>query len=127
MRGRIAEIEVDPPAHHVIDYHVLARRSKPHRALILENVTGILKFFQVTLVEIGAFALQIRSEIAADMRSFVPIQTQPFQPIVNGGHRFLGVSLDVSVFDTQHEFSAVMPRKKPVEKRSARPAYMQKT
>src|SRR5437870_4363478 len=127
MRGRIREIEIDSTAYDVIDHDVLARRTKSQRSLIFKNMAGVLKLFQVTLVKISALTLHIRSEIAADVRSFVPIQAQPFQAFVNGGHRFLGVSLAISVFNTQHKFSAVMPRKQPVKKRSARPTYVQKT
>ena len=99
MRGRIAEVEIDSPANDIIDDDVLARRTKPHRALVFKDVTGVLQFFQVTLVEFSAFTLQVRSEIAADVRAFVPVQAQPFQAFVDRGHRFLGVSLDIGVFD----------------------------
>src|SRR5438132_8533379 len=104
---------------------MLARRTKSQRALVLEDVTGVLKLFQIALVKIGALTLQIGSEIAADVRAFVPLQAQPLQSLINGGHRFLGVSLDIRVFDAQHEFPAVMPRKQPVEQRGARPANVQ--
>ena len=78
MRCRIAEIEIDFSADKVINHDVLARRTKSHRAVVLENVTGVLKFFQIALVKFGALALQIRSEIAADVRTFVPIESEPF-------------------------------------------------
>src|SRR5437667_8023007 len=79
----------------------------------------------MSLVKFRALALQIRPKIAADVRAFAPVQAEPLQPFVNGGHCFLGVSLDVGVFDAQHEFSAMVPRKKPIEQRSACPADVQ--
>ena len=125
MRCGIAEIEIDFAAYDVVHNDVLAWRTKSQRALVFKDVTGILKFFQVALVKFCAFALQIRSEIAADVRAFVPLEAEPLQPFVNGGHRFLGVSLNVGVFDTQHEFAAVMPRKEPIKQRGTRPADVQ--
>ena len=125
MRCRIAEIEIDSPAHDVIHDHVLARGTKSQRALVFEDVTGVLKSFQIALVQFRALTLQIRSEIAANMRAFIPIQAEPLQSFVNRCHRFLGVSFDVGVFDAQHEFTAVMPRKQPVEQRGARPSNVQ--
>ena len=88
-------------------------------------MTCILKFFEVALVQFRALTLQIRSEIAADVRTFVPVQAEPFKPPVNGGHRFLGVPLDIGVFDAQNEFAAVMARKQPVEQCGARTADVQ--
>jgi hypothetical protein len=78
MRRRIAEIEINLAAHDVVHNDVLARRTKSQRALVLEDVTGILKFFQIALVKFRSLTLQIRSVIAARMLAFVPIQTQPF-------------------------------------------------
>ena len=127
MRRRIAQIEIDSPAHDVIHDHVLARRAKSQRALVFENVTGILKFFQVTLIKFCAFALQIRAKLATNMRPFVPIQAEPSQTFVNGGHCFLGITLHVSVFNAQHEFASVMPCKEPVEQCSARAANVEIT
>ncbi|KAG0506142.1 MAG: hypothetical protein Udaeo_04770 [Candidatus Udaeobacter sp.] len=127
MRGGIAEIEIDSAAYDVVHDDVFPRRPKPQRSLIFVDMAGVLKFFQITLVKFCAFTLQIRPELAADMRTFIPIQAQPFQSFVDGGRRFLGVALHIGVFDTQHEFSTVMPREQPVEKRGARSADVQIT
>src|SRR6516165_12808330 len=95
--------------------------------MVFENMTGVLKFFLVTLVKFCAFALQIWPELARYVRAFVPIQPQPFQSFVNGGRRFLSVAFQIGVFDAQHEFAAMMPREQPIEKRSARSADVQIT
>src|SRR5262249_57897083 len=95
--------------------------------LILEDVTGILKLLEIPLVKFGPLTLQVRSEIAADVRAFVPVQAEPLQALINGCHRFFGVLLCIGVFNSQDEIPAVMPREEPVEKSRARPANMQIT
>src|SRR4029453_2563191 len=77
MGAWICEIEIDFAADDVIDQNVLTRRAKTKRARIFENVAAILKLFQIPLVNIGSFALQIRSEISAHMRTFIPIEAEP--------------------------------------------------
>src|SRR5439155_25894449 len=74
-----------------------------------------------------AFALQIRPETSADVGAFVPIEAKPVESVTNRRHCFLDVACLVGVFDAQNEFAAVMPGKKPVEKRSARSANVQIT
>src|SRR6266576_1465517 len=125
MRCGIAEIEIDPAADEIVNHDVLARRTKSQSSLIFEDMTGILKLVEVAFVEFCPFALQVRSEISPHVGAFVPIKTEPLQPFINRGHGFLGVALYVGVFDAQNEFATVMPNKKPVEKRSARPANME--
>ena len=49
----------------------------------------------------------------------VPVQPKPFQALVNRLHDVIGGTLAVGILDTQQEFSAVMPRKQPVEQRGA--------
>src|SRR6059058_6125447 len=65
MGAWICEIEIDFAADDVIEHHVLTRRAKTKRARIFEIMAGILKLFQIPLVNIGSFALQIRSGISA--------------------------------------------------------------
>src|SRR5215472_18285443 len=106
---------------------MLPRRPKPQCSLICIDMTGVLKSFQVMLVKFCAFALQVRAKLATNMRPFVPIQAEPFQTFVNGGHCFLGIALRVSVFNAQHEFASVTPRKQPVEQCRARAANVEIT
>ena len=44
MRARIGEIEIDLAADEIVDNDVLARRTEAQRALVFENVAGVLKF-----------------------------------------------------------------------------------
>src|SRR5262245_1244208 len=78
VRGGIAEIEIDSSGYEIVHDDVLAWRPKPQRPVVFEYVTGVLKFVQVTLVEFCAFALQIRTELAAAARPLIPIHPIPF-------------------------------------------------
>src|SRR5204863_3582438 len=98
MRSGIGKIEIDFPANEMVHDHVYARRTKTKRALVFENVAGVLKFFQITLVNISALTLKVGTHISADMRAFVPIDSEPFKPLINRGRGFFGVALEVSVF-----------------------------
>ena len=71
--------------------------------------------------------MKIRAEISADVRTFVPIQPEPTQAVINRGRSFFGVARFIGVFDAQNKCAAVMPREKPVEKRRARAADVQIT
>src|SRR5437868_755319 len=125
MRARIGEIEIDFAADKIVDHNVLAGRAEAQCALIFKNVATVLKFLQVALVNFSALALKVRTQVAADVRAFVPIESEPFQTVVNRGGSFLGVAFRVSVFDSQNEFAAVMTDKEPVEQSRARAANVQ--
>src|SRR5690625_2082666 len=71
------------------------------------------------------FTLLIRAVVAADSRTFVPIDAEPVQI---RQHLFLGLfggTLQVRVFDAQNEHAAVVASKQPVEQRRPRPADVQ--
>src|SRR5205823_10137017 len=127
MRARIRKIEIDFPADDVIDKHMLAWRSESQRPHIFENASTLLKFLQIAFVNLRSLALQIRSQIAAHMRTLVPIKTEPLQPFVNRRHRFLGVARPVGVLDAQNEFAAMMSCEQPIKKRRSRAANMEIT
>src|SRR6266851_9148808 len=116
VRSGIRQVEIDFAADDIINHDMLARRAKSQCALVFEDVTGILQLFQVALVKFGAFALQIRSKISADVRTLVPIQPEPLQPFVDCRHGFIDVARSIGIFYSQNEFSALMPRAQPIEK-----------
>ena len=95
------------------------KRSAP---CILKNVAGFLQLLQVTLINFRALALKIGAEIAARVRTFIPIESEPVQSIVNGARGFLGVARAIGVLDPQHQCAAGVLREKPVEQRGARAA-----
>src|SRR5205814_2036691 len=116
MGAWICEIEIDFAADDVIDHHVLTRRAKTERARVFENMAGVLKLFQIPLVNIRSLALQIRSEISAHMRTFIPIEAEPAQSFINRGGCFFGIARSISVLDAQNEFAVVVSREEPIEK-----------
>src|SRR6266566_4434893 len=122
MRSGIGEIEIDSPANEIIDNDMLARRTKSQSSLVLENVAVVLKLFEVALVKVRAFALQIRPEIAAHVRAFVPIEAEPSETFVNCSRCFFDLACFIGVFDAENEFAAVMAREEPVKKCRPRPA-----
>src|SRR5438094_2095593 len=122
MGPRICEIEVDFAADDVIEHHVLTRRAKAERARIFKNVARTLKLFQIPLVNIRSFALQIWSEISAHMRTFIPVEAEPAQSFINRRGGFFGIARSIGVLDAQNEFAVVMSREEPIEKGRARPA-----
>src|SRR5689334_3866315 len=56
---------------------------------------------------------------------FVPVQSQPVQPIVYGIQGRFGVAVHVRVIDSQHHSAVMFPHIKPVENESPRTADMQ--
>src|SRR5438094_2236281 len=116
MGSWICEIEIDFAADDVIDRHVLTRRAKTECARVFENMAGVLKLFQILLVNIRSFALQIWSEISAHMRTFIPIEAEPAQCFINRGGGFFSIARSIGVLDAQNEFAAVMSREEPIEK-----------
>ena len=46
-------------------------------------MTSPLQSREVTLVNLVALALKIRTEIAAMFRAFIPLETKPTEPIVD--------------------------------------------
>jgi hypothetical protein len=60
-----------------------------------------------------------------EKRSFVPLQAEPAHAIEDALHHILGGALKVRIFNAQNEHAAAVPGEEPVEKSSARAAYMQ--
>ena len=81
---------------------MLPRRTEAQRALVFKDVATVLKFLQVTFVDLSALTLKIGTEIPADVGAFIPIQSEPFEAFVNRGCGFLGIALQIGIFDSQH-------------------------
>src|SRR5438046_2105829 len=122
MGAWICKIEIDFATDDVIDHHVLTRRAKTECARVFENMAGVLKLFQILLVNIRSFALQIWSEISAHMRTFIPIEAEPAQSFINRGGGFFSIARSIGVLDAQNEFAVVMSREEPIEKGRTRAA-----
>src|SRR6266480_7493760 len=79
MRTGIGEIEIDFAADKIVHDDVLPRRTEAQRALVFKDVATVLKFLQVTFVDLSALTLKIGTEIPADVGAFIPIQSEPFE------------------------------------------------
>ena len=84
----IGQIEIDLAADEVIDDDVFARRTEAQRALVFEDVAGVLEFLQIAFVDFVRARFEIRTEISAHLRAFIPIESEPLQAIINCGRRF---------------------------------------
>src|SRR5215471_2966106 len=59
----VRKIENDFAANEIVDHDMLAGRTKSQRSLVVENVTRILKFLQVTFINFVPLTLEIGSEL----------------------------------------------------------------
>src|SRR5262249_28265497 len=78
-------------------------------------------------IAVEAFGLKVRSVRPADLRTFVPLESEPPHAVEDPFHHFVRRSLDVGVCEAQHEHAAVAAGEEPVEERGARTADMQVT
>src|SRR5437763_15352624 len=101
VRARIREIEINLAANEIVDDNALTRRTEAQRALVFEDVTTVLKFFQVTLVNLRPLTFELRAKSSPDVRTFVPINPEPFEALIDRGRSFFGVAFGVGVFDSQ--------------------------
>ena len=122
--GFIAVINRHLAANEVVHRHRAAIETESPRTAILINATGINEFRKPTVVNLASVALKIRTQPTANLRAFVPIQPKPFHPLKNRLLGLIGVSRLVGVLDAQHENSAVMAGKQPVEKGGAGATHM---
>ncbi len=67
------------------------------------------------LIEVESLRLKIGAIIAADLRSFIPVQTQPAQTLQVGFQRTGGDAGDIRILDAEDERAAGMTGKKPIE------------
>ena len=105
----------------------LMRHCRKRTAFFSSSYTapGGLEFIEIPLVDGVALALEIRAEVTADAGAFVPVQTEPFQTVIDDLHSLDGVARLVGVLDPQDELAAGMPGVEPVEQGGARPADVQ--
>ena len=76
-------------------------------------------------IPIEPLGLKVRRVRSADVRSFVPIEPEPAQPVEDAGHHFPRRPAGIGVFDAQHERPAMTPGVEPVEERGAGAADVQ--
>src|SRR5438093_1463982 len=96
-------VEFDPAANDVIHDDLFAREAKADGARVVINALGGTESIQITLIDTFPLALKVRAEIPTNLRSFIPIESKPAQPVVNRLRGLLGVARAISVFDPQHQ------------------------
>jgi len=75
-------------------------------------------------VQLVALGLAIRRERTTDVRTFIPIESEPPQVRNQLGLIARLGAHHVGIFDTKDEFALVAPGEKPVEERRTRVAYV---
>ena len=78
------------------------------RAKAIESVTGIDQFLGIARVDFATLALPIWAMRTTDIRTFVPLDSQPAQGIEDLLLGLTGRTQLIGVFDTQNEFAAVL-------------------
>jgi hypothetical protein len=75
-------------------------------------------------IPIEPLRLEVRPVRSANLRAFIPIETQPPQPVKNSLNLVPRRSLDVSVLNAQDEDAPRAPGVQPVEERRSGTANM---
>ncbi len=83
--------------------------------------------FKVAVINLFAPALEIGAVVPPRSGTFVPVETEPFQPVKNGLSGGFDVAFLVGVFDAQYERAAHLTGKKPIEQSRAGAADVQVT
>ena len=140
----VRAVERDRPVHEIVEAHRAGRHVKADRArhavalaigddfrrdlaagaaLVLAVAVVRERFGDEPIghraIPIAALGLKIRRVRSADERAFVPVEAEPSHPVEDPFDHLLRRSLDVGVFDPQHEHAAVPARVEPVEERRA--------
>ena len=77
------------------------------------------------MVDVQAFALEVRTTVAFATRTFVPLEAQPLEVAHQVVQRSFVVTLAVGILDTQVERATHVFGKKVVVNSSTRTAHMQ--
>ena len=117
--------QLEVPAMAVIDS--LAAAGQFGRALFFEPLFR-------TDTAIGCARLEQRFDdfcmagrsLRLTIRAFVPVDSEPSQPVENGQFRFSSGAFEVRILDAQHELTAVATGQGPIEECGPSTADMQK-
>ena len=85
------------------------------------------QFIRVFLVDGAAFALPVRAVRATDIRTLVPLDTQPAQGIEDLLFGLAGGTHLIGIFDTQDELAAMLTGEAQVEQGDIGSAYVRVT
>ena len=127
LRFRVGHVELDVAADDVVHDDFFASEPKADRASVFVNPIRGAELVEIALVNRLALALEIRAEVAAHFRTFIPIKFEPAQSVVNCLRGFGRVPRPVSVLDPQNQRAAGVFRVEPVEERRPRAADVEIT
>ena len=123
LGARARHVAADEVVHG--DRFVL--HAKTNRAVGFVGGAFVEEFLNAALINFSPLALQIRTEITADFRAFVPENAEPAEAVEYGLQRLGAVAFGVGVVDAQDELPAHLPREEPIEERGADAADVQIT
>src|SRR4051812_20199052 len=75
---------------------------------------------------VETLGLEVRTELAADRRSLVPIEPQPAQAVEDPFDHLLRRAFEIGVFDAENKDPTRSPGEQPVEQRGAGAADVEK-
>ena len=88
-------------------------------AVVVVGVSAVDQLRGDGAIAVLPLRLEVRRMRSADLRAFVPGQSQPAHAVEDALHHLVGRPLHVGVLDTQDERPAGAPREQPVEESGA--------
>lgn len=95
--------------------------------MVFVNGTGGIEFREVFFVDVVALALEVRAVVAADRGTFVPIETEPAEALVDDFIGFVRIAFGIGIFDPEDKGAAVFAGEEPVKKSGAGTSDMEVT
>ena len=92
-----------------------AFEAEPPGAVLFVGAALSGEFLELGLVEFRTLRLEVRTKVAADLGTFVPIHAEPAHRVEDHLQEGLGVTLLVRVLDAEDELAARVAGVEPVE------------
>ena len=84
----------------------------------------VQQLLSIFFVDIKALGLIVRTIFAAGLRTFIPVDAQPFQAGKDLAYGILFQAFNIGILDTQNQLTAHFAGKQPVKQRSTRTTNM---
>ena len=127
IRLSAGHVELNAATDDVIHDDFFARETKANGTFVIVDAVDGTQFVQVTFIDCFPLTLKVRSEVPTGLRSFIPIESEPVQPIVNGLCGFARVARPIGVFDPQNQRAARVFGVEPIKQRGASAADVEIT
>jgi hypothetical protein len=86
-----------------------------------------LQASEVFGINFRPLTLAIRTIIPADVRALIPIETQPFQPVINNLMSLRRITFLIRIFNPENKPPSISAGVEPVEKSRASASHMKIT